>query len=248
MAELLFALKKIISVLVLPPTILVIAGVCGLLLLRRSPRFARAILWAVFTCFLLLSLPVVERYLMRNLITPPLTEQQAKTAQAIMILGGGLKRDTPEYGDTLARYSLERVRYGAVLARRYHLPILVTGGQVYGGTSESEVMAKVLRQEFGVEVRWIESRSRDTADNAAFSAEIFKREKIDTVLLVTNDFHMKRGLYECDAHALHCIGAPVTSYTASTDSWIEELPNSGALFDSGIVLHELLGLLAQRLR
>jgi uncharacterized SAM-binding protein YcdF (DUF218 family) len=247
MAGLLFALKKIIAGLVLPPAILVLIGITGLLLLRRSPRVARVLLWSMVTSLLLLSLPVVERYLMRGLSTPPLTEQRARTTQAILILGGGIARATPEYGDTLSRYSLERVRYGAVLARRLHLPILVSGGQAYGGRPEGEVMAEVLRNEFAVDVRWIESRSQDTADNLVFSAEILRRNKLDSVLLVTSDFHMARALRECGATGLKCIGGPVTTYAGLSDSWIEELPNPSAFTQSAIALHELLGLLAQRL-
>lgn len=248
MVDLLFVLKKVVASLVLPPTILVLCGIVGLVLWQRLPRIARALLWTTVISLLLLSLPLVERSLMNSLATPTLVEQKAQAAQAIMILGGGMNRATPEYGDTLSRYSLERVRYGATLARRFHLPILVTGGQVYGGQPEGEAMAEVLRQEFGVEVRWIENHSRDTADNAAFSAALFKRDHIETVLLVTHDFHMKRALQACAAQALQCMGAPVTSYAKISDSWIEELPNPGALLQSSLALHELLGLLAQRVR
>lgn len=184
---------------------------------------------------------------MASLATPAFVEQKPKSTQAIMILGGGISRATPEYGDTLSEFSLERVRYGATLARRLHLPILVTGGQVYGGQPEGEVMAETLRREFGVEVRWIENRSRDTADNAVFAAELLLRDNIHAVLLVTQDFHMKRALHACATTAIQCIGAPVTSYSRVTDSWIEELPNSGTLRQNALALHELLGLLAQRL-
>ena len=46
-----------------------------------------------------------------------------------MILGGGLRRSAPEYGgDTLGRLTLERLRYGAMLAKRTGLPVMVSGG------------------------------------------------------------------------------------------------------------------------
>jgi len=49
--------------------------------------------------------------------SPPVTLAQARSAQAIVILGGGVRRNAPEYGgDTLGRLTLDRVRYGAMVA------------------------------------------------------------------------------------------------------------------------------------
>lgn len=247
MAALLFALKKTISCLLLPPMVLVLLGVIGLLLLRRWPRVAHVMLWSSFTCLLLLSLPFTERVLMRGLNTPPLSAQQAQTAQAIVILGGGVNRDTPEYGDTLSGYSLERVRYGAVLARRWHLPVLVTGGSVVGGRAEADLMAGVLRDDFSVPMPWVENQALDTADNMKFSEAILQQHGVRTVILVTSDFHMQRALRECSATNLHCIAAPVTTYSRHSDSWFFELPNAGSLEKNSLALHEWLGLLAQHL-
>ena len=242
----LFALKKFIASLILPPASLVLLSIIGLLLLRRWPRTARVLLWSVTACWLLLSLPVVERCLIRSLHTPTLTNQNATAAQAIVILGGGIKRATPEDGDSLSTFALERVRYGAILAKRFHLPVLVTGGSVYGGSAEGDVMAQVLRNDFGVEVRWIEKRSLHTEDNARYSAAMLQQDHIDTVLLVTQDFHMPRALRECRRYALNCISAPITSTSQLSDNWIQELPNHDSFNQSVLVLHELLGLLAQR--
>ena len=64
---------------------------------------------------------------------PPVTLAQARSAQAIVILGGGVRRNAPEYGgDTVGRLTLDRVRYGAFVARATGLPVLVTGGVVRG--------------------------------------------------------------------------------------------------------------------
>ena len=57
------------------------------------------------------------------------TSSDAADAEAIVILGGGTRRNAPEYGgDTLGRLTLERVRYGAQVAKLTALPVLVTGG------------------------------------------------------------------------------------------------------------------------
>ena len=66
---------------------------------------------------------------------------------------------------------LERIRYAALLYRRCPIPVLVTGG---GDRPESQVMANVLKEDYGVEVTWIESESLTTWQNALFSREKFR--------------------------------------------------------------------------
>lgn len=242
MWDALFYPGKVIAQLVLPPTGFVLLALLALLFLKRWPRSSRAALWGSLGALLVLSLPATARGLMGLLDTPPLDLNAARTqARAIMVLGGGLTRATPEYGDTLSQPSLRRVRYGAKLAKELQLPVLVTGGQVFGGTPEAELMAGVLADEFGVAPKWVENQSRNTVENARFSAEIFKREGIHTVVLVTDSAHMRRGLRHCRDENLNCIPAPVSVIGRASDSWIEQLPNAGALQNSSYALRELIG-------
>jgi uncharacterized SAM-binding protein YcdF (DUF218 family) len=82
----------------------------------------------------------------------------APGAQAIVILGGGVRHEALEYGGhTLGRLTLERTRYGARVAKQTGLPVLVSGGAPSGGIAEAEVMRAALAEEFGVPVRWVET-------------------------------------------------------------------------------------------
>ncbi|HAK93275.1 MAG TPA: YdcF family protein, partial [Massilia timonae] len=86
-----------------------------------------------------------------------------------------------------------RLRYAAHLHRRTGLPILVSGGAPGpGAMSLADAMAAALREDFGVPVRWVEGRSRNTAENAMFSAALLRPEKVGRVLLVTDAMHMER--------------------------------------------------------
>ena len=140
--------------------------------MRRAPRTGRALAAAGVLGLLVLAMPIVAELLIRFVDTSaPLDLEQARTAQAVVILGGGVRRDALEYGgDTLATLTLERVRYGARVARLTGLPVLVSGGSVLGGEPEAKLMAASLEHEFGVPVRWIEARSRTTHENAVLSA------------------------------------------------------------------------------
>src|SRR5256885_5533642 len=62
---------------------------------------------------------------------------------------------------TLFRSLLERIAYGAFLAHRTALPVLVSGT-----APEALAMRVSLARDFGIQVRWVEERSRDTFQNA----------------------------------------------------------------------------------
>lgn len=242
--DFLFLLSKFATALVMPPTSLLILAVVALLLLNRWPRIARTTLWLSISCLLLLSLPVVARGLITLLDAPPLDMKGAKNAQAIMILGGGIIRDSKNYGgDTLSNASLTRTRYGVKLAKELQLPILVTGGQVYGGQPEAQLMAGVLATEYAVPARWVEVRARHTGENAAFSAELLKKDHIRKVVLVTHSGHMRRALAHCEAAGLICYSAPLDGVGSAPDSFMQQLPNASALQTSAEALHEFLGIL-----
>lgn len=245
-----FALRKALTALVLPPTGPLLVALVGLALLGRRPRLGRALAWLGTVGLLVLSLPIVAHGLLRALDPPPpLDLARAQEAQAIVILGGGV-REAPEFGgETLGRLSLERVRYGARLARSTKLPVLVTGGRVFGDTPEANLMKRALEQEFSVPVRWTEERSRDTRSNALESARVLLPLEIRRILLVAHGFDFPRASAEFEAAGFHVIPAPtvIAAEGFSFDSPIELLPNMGALHGSYYALYELLADVVRRI-
>lgn len=241
-----FYLKKILSVLVLPPASLIVLIAAGLLMIRRWPRAGYVIAWIGTLALLVLSLPATSILLVRAAVNvPSFSASAASGAQAIVILSAG-RRQAPEYGgETLSQSGLERARYGATLARELGLPILVTGGSVYGrGLPVAELMAEALRESFHTSVEWIEPASRDTHENALYSARILRDAGIDTVILVTHDIHLRRGMAEFAALGIKTIPAPVTTDANLSDlNFAQHLPNAHALRRSSLALHEIIGYL-----
>jgi uncharacterized SAM-binding protein YcdF (DUF218 family) len=199
---------------------------------------------------LVLSMPLVSDALIDQLQTfPALTAQDLESVNegppaAIVILAAGRRAYAPEFGgETLDALSLERIRYGADLARRTGLPVLVSGG-LHAETHPTlaALMANTLLRDYGIETNWQEGQSRTTAENAIYSAEILDKAGIHTAILVTHAWHMKRARAAFVGKGMSVIPAPTAFYGHTRDgSWHELVPDPSALRTSGFAIHEIVG-------
>ena len=239
--------KALFKALFLPPTGSLLVAALGLGLLSRHPRTGRLLAFAGILSLLLLSMPAVSN-LLRQCIGgwPVLDLERAKSAQAIVILGGGTRVDAAEYGgDTLGHLTLERVRYGARVARLTGLPVLVTGGSLSGGPTEAKLMQESLEHEFGVGVSWAEDRSRNTHENAVLSAAILQAQGIRRVVLVAHDFDIRRASAEFAAAGIETVAAPTGTPTQGPADWRDYVPGIRGLEGSHYAMYEILGNFAR---
>jgi uncharacterized SAM-binding protein YcdF (DUF218 family) len=235
-------LKALARAFVLPPTGPLLIAIAGLLLLGRRWNAGRIIAWTGVLLLLALSTPVVA-FLLSSAVNrfPAFELDNARSAQAIVILGGGVRRHAAEYGgDTLGHLTLERVRYGAYVARATKLPVLVTGGSVFGGEPEAKLMRTALEREFSVPVRWAETESRNTHENAVLSARILVAAHLERVILVAHSFDMPRAKAEFAAQGIEAIPAPTGIPDNTVETPLDLLPSLGALQASYLALYEIL--------
>lgn len=118
----------------------------------------------------------------------PLTSKPKKS-DAILILGCRLRGEKPSV------FLTERTKRGAKLFKEgYGEYIIVSGGK---GTnediSEAEGMRRILINE-GIDEHKIilEDSSKNTAENLKFSSQIIREKGFKDVIIVSNDFHLKR--------------------------------------------------------
>ncbi len=238
-------IKILFGSLLLPPgNGLLLLGLAGLF---RRRRWALGVALLGGGLLLMQSMPLVSQSLMGALEQRAGKTPQANPGvQAIVVLGSGLLRVSEEFGgDTANERTLVRVRQGALLARRWKVPVLVTGGRPPNMEhSEAEIMAGILSHEFDVPVRWLEGNSADTADNARLSAAMLRASGVHRVALVTQAFHMPRALALFRAQGLDVVPAP--TYFVSTGvrefDAFDLLPSASALHNSYYALHEWLGI------
>src|SRR5580698_4331519 len=166
----LLPLKTLLKAVIFPPAGPLLVAFLGVYWLGRRPRLARACLLLGLGSLWLLSTPLVSDGLSRMAEQyPPLDWRAVAGAQAIVILGGGGQRAfAPEYGGPAADpYLLERLSYGAFIAHKTGLPILVTGYRV-----EAVAMRASLLRNFELDPRWVDADAYDTFDNARNSARM----------------------------------------------------------------------------
>ena len=131
----------------------------------------------------------------------------AEPADAIIVLGSGLRRDG-RAGDALWRRSL----WGAELYKQGYADVVIcTGGIGRGHTrSESDACRAILIEE-GVpaEAIFIEEKSHSTEENALYAQEIMTEKNLSTAILVTDSFHMLRASWIFDIQGVAHTRAPV---------------------------------------
>lgn len=242
-------LRNLLKTLVLPPALQLLTLLLAWLLWRRCPRLARVLSAVSLLSLYLLSTPWVSLQLMHTLTreVTALNLQTAPAVEVIVVLGGGRHRQAPEFGgqDTVSAMTLQRLRYAAVLQRQTGLPLLVSGGRVFDEPqSEAELMAGVLVQELAVPVRWVETASRTTAENASQTAALLRQAGISRILLVTHAWHMPRSEYVFRAAGLQVLAAPTAFPDADIPpgTALDWVPRAAALLTSQTALHEILGL------
>jgi uncharacterized SAM-binding protein YcdF (DUF218 family) len=252
--------KPLLTALFLPPLAPLLLALLGLLLTlnksvnkRRAGRlllaFALALLW-------LLSCHGTAVWLARHALPqfPPLSAAalQSSQAQAIVVLGGGLLPQAPEYGEAQPRaQTAARLRYGVWLARQSGLPLAFSGGVGWAAegaqqVSEAAVAARLAKQDYGVTLRWAEAQSRDTSGNARLLAPLLQHDGVQRIALVTDAWHMPRALAAFERAGLGVTPAPMGFMLPVESDVLQWMPSAYGLLASQQVVREWLALAAGR--
>lgn len=242
-----FAIKKFVTPFLVPPGILVLMFFVLAFLKRRSKAqsalflFLAILLWA-------LSIEPTSHFLMKSIEMPFKTED-ALSGDVIVVLGGGLKEGVSDLTGQGAPASeaLVRLVYAYRLWKRFNLPIIVSGGEVFMGKGAEALVLKRFLQDMGVpeELIIVEQKSRDTHENLKFVKEICDLRGFRRPIVVTSAYHMKRTLIISKKFSMDVIPFPCghKTWEGRRFIWYEYLPSGGAMKDINLASKELLGLI-----
>lgn len=238
-------MRRLVEALILPPCSALILLLAGTALRRRLPRGGLALQVAGVVWLWLASTPWVAGTLLGTLQgAPPLPPTgPLPPADAIVVLSAEADRHGEEYGGpVVGAMTLQRLRYAAALQHRTGLPVLVSGGRPGADApSMAELMARTLRDEFSVPVRWLEERSADTWENAEYSAAMLAADGVERILLVTTAWHLPRAVPCFEAQGLQVVPAPTGFRGPPYQNALSFVPHWQALRDTGFALHEWIG-------
>lgn len=239
-----------IEALLLPPGIIVLMGLIAAITMRYSRRISVLLIVASILLLYLFSTPLVSKTLLAAMDRYPVLVKGNIAGEVIVVLGGGVRQQAPEYQrDALNVSSLERLRYGVELQQNTGLPLLLTGGVVGTASSaESDLMQDNLRRLFKTEAQWLERKSRNTEENARYSSEILRQHGVKTIILVTHFWHMPRALRSFEKYGLIVTPAPMGGEAGQLGLISMITPSIGSLKHSSIVIREILGGLWYQLR
>jgi uncharacterized SAM-binding protein YcdF (DUF218 family) len=222
-----FFLSKTAGFFALPSNVIFTLGTIGLLLLPT--RFVRAGRRLVVTSLvLLLAVGIVPIGPMLHAMLehrfPPWRDGDGPPPNGIVVLGGVISPEvTAARGMVTLGDAAERVTEIASLARRYPAARIVFSGgnaSVFGGPAEADHVVGLLSS-FGIAPSRIEieTKSRNTAENARFTKALVAPKAGERWLLVTSAAHMPRAIgcfrkaeFPVEAYPVdwHTTGGPIT--------------------------------------
>jgi len=173
--------------------------------------------WLFIAFVLFLALVLLAPWPSDLLALPLTVNDPASSADAVVILGGGTKKGS----NALPLQPALRVEKGVLISKTLDVPIIVSGGySKKTGKYEAPLLAdEAIRQGADPENIFLESRSRDTYENARLSLEIVREKKWESIVVVTSEYHTWRAcrvFRKQFSGDIRCV--PASSHDAEHDS------------------------------
>ena len=253
-----FLLSKVLTLLATPIGVTLFLCVVALIFsyLQRHSLSRVSIMLAI-ACLWFGSTSLFSDSLYRNLeqTYPNVAVAQLPKAEAIVVLGGGVRAAAPPNEFPDLNQAGDRLLHGARLYKAGKADkIILSGGQVFPNeiVASGAFAMKRLLIEWGVDEEDIllEEKSRTTYENAVETKKLLQEKNWQRVLLVTSAGHMPRSMCSFQKAGIDAIPAS-TDYeiTDSPGPWVfNVMPSSGAHDLAARGIKEYLGRWVYQLR
>lgn len=246
---------RLLSVAIEPLFWVLVLLLASLLLARRRPRTGHAVGWVALLMLATACWTSGSEALVRTLESryPPTAAIDLQQQVGVIVLGGALSAPAlwAAHHQVGLNEQAERMTEAVALLRQHpHLRMVFTGGIANtAGTGATEaVRARALFDAMGVDPARVvyEDRSRNTHENAVYSADLPDVDKRQRWLLLTSAFHMPRAMGVFTHAGWNVTPWPVDYRTTAHDGWFDFSLHSGPALWS-LALHEWLGIVAYRM-
>jgi len=250
--------SKLIPPLFMPLAALLLLCLVALILIHRGKTTAGTVLMLSSLVLLCgLSTPYVATGLYYTLERQYPVKKLAEIPKGdcLVLLGGALAaalspRVDPDMGE-----AVDRLYKAAQLYKNHKATLVVVSGgnQPWAepGPSEGELIKNILVEwEVPESAIVVESQSRNTHENASYSAPILQKENCTRTLLVTSAAHMPRAVAAFQVLGIDSI--PVSTDIRVVDSRklaaMDFFPDAHALAMTSDAIREYMGLVVYKLR
>ncbi|HLT77364.1 MAG TPA: YdcF family protein [Ferrovibrio sp.] len=231
------------------PLALLFGGV-ALACWRRTRLLGIRLAAAMTVFFLLIGILPVANWVLRPLEEHVPQQPLPSQVDGIVVLGGSEQvviaesRNRPELSN-----AADRLIAFVALARKYpQARLIYTGGGIHWGETtlnEADIAARVF-EDLGLDPGRVtfDSRSRSTAENAAFGKALADPQPGETWIMITSAAHMPRALNAFNAVSWPVLPYPVDYRTATPRGFGLRFRPLGNLLTLEGAVHEWVGLVA----
>ncbi|UCF37634.1 MAG: YdcF family protein [Acidobacteriota bacterium] len=216
-----------------------------------------AVASAAFLLLFLGGSPWVAKGFVRTLESqyPPVAVKDAPSADAIILLGGGVTASLPPRLRGDLNEAADRVLFASRLYRAGKAPyVIASGGSVFpqsNGRPQSAFASELL-VEWGVpeDAILVDTEARNTYEEAVSLKQMAAERRMQTFLLVTSAMHMPRARAVFQTAGLDVIPVPTDFEAVDREMPFSLLitPNADELEKTTRALREYLGIVVYRMR
>jgi uncharacterized SAM-binding protein YcdF (DUF218 family) len=249
-----FYFSKLVWGLLQPSSFIALLFVAGavLTIFRLNKRAGGRLLALGAALYLLFGLSPLAHWLLIPLEyrVGKASQGEVGSAAGIIVLGGAISGELPDEKEPHLNDSADRMIETVTLADRYRsLPVIFTGGkadliQSEGGEAEADYARKFFAR-FGITPPRLilEDRSRNTLENAVFTAKLLRPRRGQRWVLVTSAFHMLRAKALFEANGFDVLPWPVDFRTSGLPHrWRFFSKPSEGLREMDLAAREWIGL------
>ncbi len=248
-----FLLSKALAFVLIPSNFLVLMGLLGLALaLLRWPKFGWSLLTIAILGIAIAGWSPLGPVLLMALEDRFSRQEMPSTVTGIVMLGGAVDiHITQARGSEAWNDQAERITAAAELANRFpSARIILSGGSGHPDAISESSIAKQALVTMGVpEGRMeLETKSRNTCENASESVATAKPKANEIWLLITSASHMPRAIACFRAANFPVTPFPVDYHTRGSED-LRRMQESVAegLAHVDLAAHEWTGLITYRL-